>query len=521
MNILDFFPYSSFRKNQRETIEKIQAAFDSDKKYVLLESPTGSGKSAIAITLSLYNSPAYILTSQKVLQDQYTNDYESTDVRILKGKSNYECKYFGDIDCKEGCNKIDKCPMKGECEYEVAKRQAQAAKVALMNYSYFFHVMEFTDSFQPRKLIICDECHRGDAELMKFVEFSFSSFWLSKLGITSQIPEYETTNEYVNWLNEIKIKIKTRLLSVKHDLDELKKQTIKDLNLIKDFEEELESLVTLDSKIIRFLISCSETEWIFEIIEAEKTKTKSIFFKPLMVSHFTETYLFSKAQKVFLMSATVLSKKNMCNNFGIKEEDCVFIKVPSNFPNENRPMYLTRTGSMSMGAIDKTLPKIVSDLEKVLKHHPDVKGIVHTHTYKITQYIMNNISNEFRNRIMTHTAEERESKLQEYMLSSEPKVLLAPSMTDGVDLKDDLARFVVIVKIPYLYLGDKQVKRRMEIDGDWYRWKAALTLVQAAGRAMRHEEDYCTIYIMDSAIGFFLRQNNEYFPEYFIDSIQN
>ena len=518
MKLFDFFPHSTFRKFQKETIQKIQDAFDSGRKYVLLESPTGSGKSAIGITLGLFNESSYILTSQKVLQDQYVNDYECSDVRNLKGKQNYECIRFGG-NCKEGCQKIDKCPDKGVCNYEIAKKNAQNAKVALMNYSYFFNVMEYTQSFAPRNLIILDEAHRCDHEILKFIEFSFSSYYLSKLGITSKIPEYETVSEYHLWIEEIHAKILSLKSELAKKLELYRGQLSQDT--IKEYEEELENLESLDTKICRFFASYLKTEWIFEITENEKLKSKTITFKPVKVSSFTHSYLFDKAEKVLLLSATVLSKKNMCNNLGIEESECEFIQTESTFPDEKRPIYLTDSGNMGMKFIDESLKQVITDINKILDYHHDERGLIHTHTYKITQYLINNLDRKFEDRLMSHLPEERESKLNEFLLSTENKVLLAPSMTDGVDLKDDLARFIVIVKIPYLYLGDKQVKRRMEIDPDWYSWKAALTLVQAAGRAMRHENDYCTIYIMDSAFEYFLKRNKGYFPKYFINSIKN
>lgn len=148
--------------------------------------------------------------------------------------------------------------------------------------------------------------------------------------------------------------------------------------------------------------------------------------------------------------------------------------------------------------------------------------LVHNcHTYKIAHYIQENIDPRFKERIVLHDSENRAEILKIFMETNEPKVLVTPSMTEGVDLKDDLARFVVIVKLPYMYLGDKQIKKRMEIDPEWYRWKTALTLIQAAGRGVRHEKDFCTIYIMDSQFGYFLKQNMKFFPKYFVDAIKN
>ena len=68
------FPFEKPRKNQREIIEQIIYAFESGKRYVILNAPTGSGKSVIAYAVSKYFKTSYILTSQKILQEQYKNE---------------------------------------------------------------------------------------------------------------------------------------------------------------------------------------------------------------------------------------------------------------------------------------------------------------------------------------------------------------------------------------------------------------------------------------------------------------
>jgi Rad3-related DNA helicase len=58
------------------------------------------------------------------------------------------------------------------------------------------------------------------------------------------------------------------------------------------------------------------------------------------------------------------------------------------------------------------------------------------------------------------SAEGRQAALEEHLMRPEPTVLLTPSMTEGLDLVDDLARWQVICKLPYPYLGDPQVAAR-------------------------------------------------------------
>ena len=63
--IIENFPFKTARENQLELIQEILDAFDSGKKYIILEAGTGTGKSAIAATIGQILQPAYILTRTK------------------------------------------------------------------------------------------------------------------------------------------------------------------------------------------------------------------------------------------------------------------------------------------------------------------------------------------------------------------------------------------------------------------------------------------------------------------------
>ncbi|MDD5650314.1 MAG: ATP-dependent DNA helicase [Candidatus Nanoarchaeia archaeon] len=518
MSVLDFFPHKTFRPYQKETILDIQQSLDSDEiENVVLESPTGSGKSAIAISLGLYYKSAFLLTSQKILQDQYVKDYSSGRVCVLKGRNNYPCKLYANFTCEDSYCSTKQCPIKPECYYEIAKQQAVESYVALMNYKYFLCITNYTGTFSLRKLLICDEAHSLDDECMSFVEFSFSSLYLSKLGVTSKIPIYEKLDEYIEWLRMLVPIIKER----KKEVTEKLKNKFLDIEIISDLQKELEGLASQEERVKVFLESYTKVEWIFDITTNEKLRSKTIIFKPLTVGFFAQRLLFKNAEKKLFMSATILDKESFCRNLDLEVSKTKFIQVPSTFSPDIRPIILTRSGNLGKNNIEESLPKVVQDIEKILDFHDTEKGLLHCHTYRIANYIKENIGLKFRERIILHDSSTRTAALNNFMLSDEPKVLVTPSMTEGIDLKDDLARFVVIVKLPFMFLGDKQIKQRMEIDPEWYNWKTALTLVQAAGRGVRHDKDFCTIYIMDSQFKFFLKQNSKFFPKYFVDAIKN
>ena len=117
---------------------------------------------------------------------------------------------------------------------------------------------------------------------------------------------------------------------------------------------------------------------------------------------------------------------------------------------------------MSASKINESLPKLKKAVEAILDEHKGEKGIIHCHTYRISRYLQYNIkSRKYRRRLIWHDATNREEKLREHIRSKEPTVLLSPSMTEGIDIKGDLSRFQIICKIPYPYLGDPIIKKRL------------------------------------------------------------
>lgn len=55
------------RARQKETILKIIDAYQSGKRYVIVNAPVGFGKSAASYTVAQWFSESYFLTHQKIL----------------------------------------------------------------------------------------------------------------------------------------------------------------------------------------------------------------------------------------------------------------------------------------------------------------------------------------------------------------------------------------------------------------------------------------------------------------------
>ena len=79
-------------------------------------------------------------------------------------------------------------------------------------------------------------------------------------------------------------------------------------------------------------------------------------------------------------------------------------------------------------------------------------------------------------------------------------MLISPSVHTGLDLKGELSRFQILVKVPYPSLGDRWIRKKQTLDGGkWYRWQTVLKTVQAYGRSVRSKDDWAKTYLLDSA----------------------
>ena len=122
-------------------------------------------------------------------------------------------------------------------------------------------------------------------------------------------------------------------------------------------------------------------------------------------------------------------------------------------------------------------------------------------------------------RLILAYGEDREKMLKKHMLDKNNTVLLSPSMSEGVDLKGKLSEFQVLCKIPFPFLGDKSVKKKMLKWKWWYNVQTLRTIIQSIGRSIRSETDTAVTYILDddwNKIKTYAKNNttNEIFKNY-------
>ena len=534
-DIKKYFPYAQIREQQSLAIlYAIQNFTKNDKRFVIIEAGTGVGKSAIGLTVSKYMHDNYhgssdfgngtwYLTTQKILQDQYIKDFgQSQKMRSVKSAKNHACNSSG-TNCKEGQmmlrnsdkkdNQWRKCVF--ECPYKKEKKDFLESWDSVANFAYFLTETNSSGKIKPRKLLVIDEAHNIENELSRFIEITVSERF-AKHNLKLKFPRNVTQFQAVRWIREEYLPAVT--LKLQHVETQIEKLGLKaKLNDLKAIAQMYDMLSSHVDKLVNFLRNYSKDNWVMDLVKGEGRSMRKFSFRPIDVSPWSEEYLFRTGEKVLMLSATILNKEAFCQNLGIKEEDCAFLSIPSPFPVENRPIMFFPAGKMGAKDIDRTLPQLANMVTAILEEHKGQKGIIHCHSYKIAKYLKDNVKNK---RFLIHNSENRDEILQKHIDSKKDTVLLSPSMAEGVDLKGDLSKFQIICKVPFPYLGDAIVKKRMNKRETWYPLQTAKTIVQSVGRSIRSSDDQAVTYILDQGFQYFYNKNKHFFPKDFKQCIK-
>lgn len=545
---------TELRPHQLDAVDQIVEQFKS-RSVVMLDAPTGAGKTiigeAVRQVVRSQNQAmrqALYLCTTKSLQTQFLHDFSYA--KLIKGRSNYPTFDEPDLFRAMGDRRIDAshCTKKsfeaadlplcaqcviadadaqlgwidsheegeGEvrvqhchfchpwqhCPYEIAKSAALRADLAVGNTAYMLTEANYVGRFgfqeylgKPQfPLFIIDEADTLESVLMGFVEVSLSARSIQEYGIG--IPQLVSKPD--SWL--------TWLVSAKDKLTVLAKRYGEEVDTYVNDPPPLRTKrkaerITRDLQTLIYAEKALRTEpdnWVLDGYQ-----DGGVTLKPVTIASHARRLLWQHSTKFLLMSATVISPDQMAQDLGLSEQEWGFVEVDSNFPPERRPVNVISKANMTNKTKDTEWPKMVRAVSEVLDLHPAERVLVHTVSYPWTRHLHDALrSTPHGPRLLSYEdAASRESTLETY--KNRPNaVLLAPSLDRGIDLPYDLCRVVIITKVPYPNLGDKQINKRFFGTGasgrNWYFTETVRSIVQMTGRGMRHRDDYCITYILDS-----------------------
>jgi Rad3-related DNA helicase len=199
------------------------------------------------------------------------------------------------------------------------------------------------------------------------------------------------------------------------------------------------------------------------------------------------------------------------------------VSVPSTFDPSRRPIYVHPIAEMTRKNEAIARPLITNAIEKVVARHPDDKILIHTVSYALNRFIEDQLRRgDSLFRVVTYNAANEKQRAIDRYLSQPGSVFLAPSLDRGIDLPGDDCRVIVVCKVPFPSLGDKQISARMHSKGGqtWYTVKTIRSLVQMTGRGMRSADDFCESYILDKMfLESIWRRNRNLLPKWWSDAL--
>ena len=524
---------------QVDIINKIDRAFSSGKKFVICCAPTGSGKSFIAKTLAnashppsdtfsqlIRNYDAYkmdfdgnysyeqecrdepafgtlALTITKSLQDQYQELFINTDT--LKGKTNYICDIDKNYDtelapCTFAPALRDSCWSENRCPYYNARNDAMLSQFAVLNYKMF---LSLPGHIKRKNFLICDEASELEDELVRQFSAEINYEKLSNYNIPCEMLVIDNRDKAYNWLNVL-------LENISNELTAFLSKAGKKQNLISQSEKiKYQFLKNMHRSLTIIGTHWHECEFVVDI------DSKRVILTPLRANTLSK-YIFNHGEKIVLMSATIIDHKHFAKSLGITNYE--YIEVDSTFDPNKSPIYISSKYKPSYNTLQSMLPGLCEQIKQITEHHKNDKGVIHTHTNAITSFIKERLSSD--RYLYRDTNSTNEDILRLHYTSDRPTVLVSPSLVYGIDLKDELARFQIIVKLPFLSLGSKRIKKLFELDKEWYENKMLNSIVQAAGRATRSKDDYSVTYILDGNFINVVKRAKSKLPKYFIDRVQ-
>jgi Rad3-related DNA helicase len=518
LNITEFFPLPSIRSKQDRALKFIQDEIAHGVTDIIVSAPTGVGKSAIGIAAGYWAAQpqfgmdgvrgAYYLCTQKLLQDQLEADigkypFALSTSASLKSATAYHCPKHGS--CAAGMMKNPRCIdiRQKTCAYSRAASAFHRADVGITNYPYFFTASTYSELFKQRRLLIADECHTLETQLLQFVEVVVGPNEIEKFAPTLEdIPEFKSMREFWGWL------VKEYRPSLEKSLE---KFSVNDPKRARERTE-------LQAHLGRVAFATEDfadnpENWVFWMERGKQQKFGewTANAKPLAAMRYFDSLIRNMATVRIYMSAYPGSKDVFCRTLGLVPSQTAMISLGSLFPVENRPIHVAAIGSMGRKNQEETLPKLLRLLEKIMKVHASEKGIIHCNSYAIGQAIRSHFAGD-RRILFPAKASERETVYKFHLSSPDPTVIVSPSFTEGFDFVDGSARWQVIAKMPYPYLGDRQIAAKKEMDSEWYAMRTVMTVIQATGRICRNENDYGVTYIADSDFHYLYKKHEDMFP---------
>jgi len=439
----DEFPFDEPYPIQKTTIALIDYAIEKGVKNIVLQSPVGTGKTVLCVTVAKAFENFYYLTPKIGLANQVQRDF--SEIKQVKGRGNFYCLVDKGVKCDRARCVLEnkyKCKEKKSCPYYVQKEVAINSHQVVSNPAYMNRVLlspnEVTENgkntnFDKRLIGVWDESHGLEDHFINMGKSYITDYDYiniqNSLGIDSEeqtrinmnidfedhgLVVGEVVDLYDDWKKCIgKFKLDDRVKDQPLDILEKTKKMInignRLMNILKMMNVPFKNITSLNISGEEIDINqYDRSEFNFRNVSVNKSfgkKSNKIIFSPVTVMN-AKKHINRVADINLFVSATILDFSVFCKSLGLSTDqgETVGILVDeSPFDEERRIIYHTPAGYMNKNKIDDTLPEMAKKIEDIIdQNHPNHRGIILPYTHKIKEYLYDYLIKKFPDRIITH-----------------------------------------------------------------------------------------------------------------------
>ena len=489
--------HDEWRPHQLEAIKWAEES----KGTLIIEAPTGSGKTALARALCNKRRGVALVRTKNLQQTNYQDSY---DFVALFGRGNYACPH-PDADYEataEQClydeHRSSQCPVYGSCGYYQRRAQAMASSRAALNYPYWLTTYRMWPAPQ---LLVCDEAHQLPDITLDWAgihigehqrrEWELPMFPILKSSnIKSALIKSEPVEDRaLDWLRRsssiVSAKVQRMEVLSKSDKEAMKK-LLDGQRLLSKIDSTIDAL------------NSSPDDWYIVSGPDASTfrgeKIRAFVARPLTAKHHFPSYFMSEEWQLLIMSATIGNPEVFAAELGIQDFNA--IAIPSVWSPSRRPIHELDVPRLGQKATDSAWNKQADSIAAAIHSVPeDWHGIIHTTSIAEAPKLAARLARRGladrvfvpRHASTTSMGLEWEARKQFHKGS----LMICWAFWEGYDGLEE--KINIAAKVPYPYLGDPYEIQRRNYNGKFFLQRAAWQLEQGLGRTRRgREEDYDT-----------------------------
>lgn len=434
-----------------------------------------------------------------------------------------------------------KCPKYSECFYFRNRDSAQSANVIISNYHYFLSHMKLvllkgTYILLPQlDSIIFDEAHiiseltrdffaydissRSMVGISKFLEHrypdtaflfnkyqsEFFSMLDSHLGGVPIRLIYDLNQKFysdrsanfLGLLAQAKTKIDSEIRNMSIAIGK-EPANVRGLLGARKLAKQCSNISSLVSEILRYLDDSSSAANSNQVIWVDRDRDMNIRLsvKPIMIDTIFSKGLMAITPQANFMSAT-LDPMHLIKSIGLQNTKTKIIKkrLPSVFNfKEQAALYIPNLGDPNSAEFDTNVAKFLQDLAIMMGG-----GILALFTsYKALDVAKERLDSlpdgTLKNPLIWQDRIRSNDQLAKEFLKGDRVLLGTKSFMQGVDFYGNVAKVVLINKIPFKEMNDPVILGMKHFGAkDWFQQEqlshAKLLFAQATGRLIRRETD--------------------------------